>query len=402
MTVHRLARSLALLLTGVVLFAPAAARAQTAEQRLRQQREELDAIRRERAELQSRLESLKGQAHDVADESQNLHRQAEATARLVRSLDAQLLSINADVDSTSGSLQRAEDEVDRRRLTLKRRLVDIYKRGPMYSTEALLSARTFGELVGRYKYLHELALHDRSVVQRVQTLYEQIEGQRALLVRLQQELGRNRSEKALEVQRLRTMEGSRSQTLAELEASQLQIMERLTRIQRDEQRLSQLFVSMEETRKRNEALPNAPAPVTSSLKTSDFGKLDWPVNGDLLYRFGRAVNPNNTAIRWNGIGIRAAQGAQVHAIADGDVMVSDPIGTYGLTVILQHGGGDYSVYGSLSRADVHKGDRVVKGQVIGAVGRADPDMEPHLHLEIRPKGRALDPLAWLAERAGSR
>ena len=118
MTVHRLARSLALLLTGVVLFAPAAARAQTAEQRLRQQREELDAIRRERAELQSRLESLKGQAHDVADESQNLHRQAEATARLVRSLDAQLLSINADVDSTSGSLQRAEDEVDRRRLTL--------------------------------------------------------------------------------------------------------------------------------------------------------------------------------------------------------------------------------------------------------------------------------------------
>ncbi len=161
-------------------------------------------------------------------------------------------------------------------------------------------------------------------------------------------------------------------------------------------------MSLEETRKRNEALPNAPAPATSSLKASDFGKLDWPVAGDILYRFGRAVNPNNTAIRWNGIGIRAAQGAPVRALADGDVMVSDPIGTYGLTVIVQHGGGDYSVYGSLSRADVHKGDHVVKGQVIGAVGRADPDMDPHLHLEIRPKGRALDPLAWLSERAGSR
>jgi len=83
-------------------------------------------------------------------------------------------------------------------------------------------------------------------------------------------------------------------------------------------------------------------------------------------------------------------------------MVADPIGTYGLTVIVQHGGGDYSVYGSLSRADVRKGDKIGKGQVIGAVGRADPDMDAHLHLEIRPKGRATDPLAWLALRAGSR
>jgi septal ring factor EnvC (AmiA/AmiB activator) len=53
-------------------------------------------------------------------------------------------------------------------------------------------------------------------------------------------------------------------------------------------------------------------------------------------------------------------------------MVAEPIGTYGLTVIIQHGGGDYSVYGSLSRADVQKGQQVIKGQVIGAVGVSDP------------------------------
>jgi septal ring factor EnvC (AmiA/AmiB activator) len=126
------------------------------------------------------------------------------------------------------------------------------------------------------------------------------------------------------------------------------------------------------------------------------------VNGEVIYRFGRAITPNNTAIRWNGIGIAAPQGTAVRAIAAGEVMVADPIGTYGLTIIVQHGGGDYSVYGSLSRADVRKGDQVAQGAVIGAVGRADPDMAPHLHLEIRPKGRALDPLAWLSQRAGSR
>ena len=46
---------------------------------------------------------------------------------------------------------------------LHRRVVDIYKRGPLYTTEALLAAQSFGELVARYKYLHELALRDRAM-----------------------------------------------------------------------------------------------------------------------------------------------------------------------------------------------------------------------------------------------
>lgn len=372
--------------------------AQSAEQRLRQQREELDGIRRERDSLQTRLRNLQGRAHDLSDEAQILHRQAEATSRLVRSLETQLTSINADVDATSASMQKAEFDVQDKRGALRRRLVDIYKRGPLYTTEALLSARTFGELVGRYKYLHELALRDRFIVRNVETLYSQIESQRGLLLKLQAELERNRQDKAAEEQKLRLLEGQRTQSLAQVQQSQQQVRARLARIQRDEQRLAQLLVSLEETRKRTEARPNAPAPSASTLRTSDFGKLDWPVNGIIAYRFGRAINPNNTAIRWNGIGIEAAMGTPVRSIAAGEVMVSDPIGTYGLTVIVQHGGGDYSVYGSLSSAAVRKGEKVTKGQVLGAVGRADPDMNPHLHLEIRPKGRATDPLAWLGAK----
>jgi len=376
--------------------------AQSAEQRLRQQREELDAIRRERRTLQSRLQDLKGKAHDLSEEKQNLHRQADATVRLLRSLDSQLESINGAVDSTDSSLRQAEDEVQSRRTTLRRRLVDIYKRGPLYTTEALLSARTFGELVGRYKYLHELTLHDRASVRRVEELLAVVEGHRALLLRLQEEFRRNREEKALEVEKLRSLEGVRSRTLAQVEQSQQQVQARLARIQRDEQRLSQLLASLEEARRKAESRSTAPILTSSTLKTSDFGKLDWPVDGEIIYRFGRAINPNNTTIRWNGIGIRAAQGASVRSVASGEVMVADPIGTYGLTVIVQHGGGDYSVYGSLSRSDVRKGDKVTRGQVIGAVGRADPEMDPHLHLEIRPKGRATDPMAWLSLRSGGR
>jgi septal ring factor EnvC (AmiA/AmiB activator) len=145
--------------------------------------------------------------------------------------------------------------------------------------------------------------------------------------------------------------------------------------------------------------PNARPAAPSTIRTSDLGKLDWPVDGDILYRFGRFVNPNNTTIRWNGVGIGAPLGTVVRTIAAGEVVMAESAGTYGPTVIVQHGGGDYSMYASLGRLDVRKGQQIAKGAPIGVVGAADPDMPPHLHLEIRPKGRAVDPLEWLRARA---
>jgi len=79
-----------------------------------------------------------------------------------------------------------------------------------------------------------------------------------------------------------------------------------------------------------------------------------------------------------------------------------PLGTYGLTVIIDHGGGDYSIYGSLYRSEVRRDQMVAKGQIIGTVGTSDPDQPAHLHFEIRhgADGRplAVDPAKWLRDR----
>ena len=112
----------------------------------------------------------------------------------------------------------------------------------------------------------------------------------------------------------------------------------------------------------------------SSIRTGDYGQLDWPVDGSLIYSFGKAQTSSNTTIRWNGVGIKSVIGAGVTAVAPGRVVSVGPLGTYGLTVIIDHGGGDYSIYGSLSRADVRQQQMVAKGQVIGGVGISDPDL----------------------------
>jgi septal ring factor EnvC (AmiA/AmiB activator) len=229
----------------------------------------------------------------------------------------------------------------------------------------------------------------------VEGLYRQVAAQRQQLVRLQEEFERNRMEKLEEERRLRALEQQRNRSLTQTRQSAKQVQDRLARIRADEQRLANVIASLESARKREEARPNAAAPSTSTIRTSDFGKLDWPVEGEIIYRFGRAVNPNNTTIRWNGVGIAAISGTPVRSIAAGEVMMVQSLGTYGLTVIVQHGGGDYSVYGSLASASVQKGQEIVKGQALGQVGVSDPELPAHLHFEIRPKGRAMDPLAWL-------
>ena len=383
------------LVAGLALTLPVAASAQSAEARIRAQREELDRIRQERADLESRMANLRGNVHELQEEVAILDRQRDATERVIQTLDRQLAAITTEVDATSSRVDKAESELVARRTTLQRRLVDIYKRGPLYSAEALLTARSFGELVARYKYLHELATQDRALVARVQSLRDQVFRQRADLVRLRSAVEENRMDKQVEEERLARLRGERTTNLQQVQRSAQQILDRLAALRASESRLTNVIATIETERRRTAATrPNAPRE-TSTLRTSDLGRLDWPVDGTVLYRFGRVVNPNNTTTRWNGMGIAAPAGSAVRAVAPGTVVSVGQLGTYGLTVIVQHGAGDYSVYASLNNASVRTGSAVRKGDTIGTVGTSDPDLQPHLHFEIRPQGRAVDPESWL-------
>ncbi|MBI1808910.1 MAG: hypothetical protein HYR75_03360, partial [Gemmatimonadetes bacterium] len=107
--------------------------AQNANEKLRAQREELDRIRNERADLQKRMRELQGTVHDLSEERTNIERQRDATARAVRSLDAQISSLGEEEHGTTADLVHAQDELAIKRAALEHRVKEIYKRGPMYS-----------------------------------------------------------------------------------------------------------------------------------------------------------------------------------------------------------------------------------------------------------------------------
>ncbi len=281
--------------------------------------------------------------------------------------------------------------------------MEIYKRGPLFTTQVMLSARSFGELAARYKYLHILALHDRALVTRVEELHDRVTHEQTRLAGLRSALEVNRGDKAREEAELRALEDERGAALSRTRAQARVTEDRLLRIKATEAQFANIIASLDADRRRLETTrPNAPLN-TSTIHTTDYGRLDWPVDGPLVYTFGKAQTASNTTIRWNGVGIRAPVGTSVSAVAPGRVVNVGQLGTYGLTVIIDHGGGDYSIYGSLDKADVRAQQTVTKGQVIGEVGVSDPELPPHLHFEIRHGGAdgrpaSVDPASWLKDQ----
>lgn len=381
--------------------AQVSAQAGDTEARLRAEKAELERLRRERDEAQDRLRQLERSTRDMSAQAKNLEEQANLTARTVSLYNRRLRSMGEDVDSASTELVRAQDELLIKRATMRRRLVDIYKRGPLYSFEALLSARSFGDLLTRYKYLRTIAQEDRARVKRMEDLKQKVTEKHNLLSVLTNELAVSRDEQAEEERRLRALEDQWHRRAANTSQSAAALQRQIQSYIAAEKRMADLVAEAEAERARDPRA--AAANATRSLPMADRGRLDWPVDGEVLYPYGRLVNPNNTTVRWNGIGIAAPLGTPVKAVADGTVVAAQHMSTYGMCVMLLHGD-DYSMYCSLAQTSVTKGQSVQRGQQIGTVGVNNPEIGSHLHFEIRvkpPKARlpmAIDPLEWLRTR----
>ena len=364
------------------------------DQQLRDNQRRLEDIRRERTEVEQELERLRTQVHSLSDELANLERQKETTNRIVNELDRQISGLSVQIDKTTVDLLLAQDALEEKRAVLERRLVDIYKRGPLYAYQVLFTAASFGDLLSRYKHLYLVGRQERLLANDMSKLQRRIARERQTLVDARDALGRRKNERTDELQRYLALEHTREASLAETRRSAREAAERLSQLERDEKGLNDRIAALE--RARREAEARGAATAAASITTADLGQLEWPVDGKIVYQFGTAVGPNNTRIPWHGIGIAAPEGTPVRAIASGSVSLAGPLGTYLTSVLLDHGGGYYSFYGYLSDAAVAKGERVVKGQIIGHVGGASSDRGPHLHFEIRGQGGiALDPINWL-------
>jgi septal ring factor EnvC (AmiA/AmiB activator) len=363
---------------------------------LERSRQRLEQIRRERDQLRAQQQRLQGQVTDVNAQLRNIERQRENTSALVAEIERQIGGLGSQLERASVELTLADDNLVERKAVLQRRLADIYKRGPLHTFQVLLAAESFGDLVTRYKYLHLTSRQDRALVRDVSNLTDRVRARRNELLGIQTQLDRRREERAAELERYGELMQERQSTLRTLQRNTAQTRDRLTALERDEARLNDLLANLERARRSAGA---APTPPGTGITTADVGRLAWPVEGEILYQFGREQLPSGGVILRNGIGISAPVGSAVKAVSEGTVALRQRLSTYGLTLIVEHGNGYWAVYSQLATATVAQGDRIQEGQVIGTVGGEGSDRGPHLYFEIRGENQiALDPMTWLRRR----
>ncbi|HEY9689392.1 MAG TPA: M23 family metallopeptidase, partial [Coleofasciculaceae cyanobacterium] len=100
--------------------------------------------------------------------------------------------------------------------------------------------------------------------------------------------------------------------------------------------------------------------------------------------FGWRIHPILGYSRFHaGTDLSAPMGAPVVAVLDGKVSIGGFLGGYGLTVVLDHGDSQKTLYGHLSELFVKPGQTVKQGEVIGRVGSTGMSTGPHLHFEVR-------------------
>ena len=102
----------------------------------------------------------------------------------------------------------------------------------------------------------------------------------------------------------------------------------------------------------------------------------------------------NTWRSHKGVDYAAPIGTKVRATADGTVTFVGKQGGYGNVVMVSHQGIYSTVYGHMSRfaTDIHRGQRVAQGEIIGYVGKTGLASGPHLHYEFKINGTHRDPL----------
>jgi septal ring factor EnvC (AmiA/AmiB activator) len=372
------------------------------QQELQQSQRRLEQIREERARLQEEMESVRTRVKDASLELSNVERRLSGSRSVLAEVQFQSDAVAGRIEGNNRELVRTRERLREGSATLNRRLRDIYKMGNLHTMRVLLGADSFTDLVNRYRYLRMIAAYDRALVERIGKLETDLLNRDRALQRDFAELGRLRQTRSGEVAELRSLEDEHRRALDQFRSRERQTQSRLTTLEADEGRMKGVIDELERRRIELARRPAAAAtrPAAPTLAAADAGTLEWPVEGPVVYRFGREVRPNGTVLRWNGIGISAQPGTPVRAVKAGTVVLAGLFEGYGPTVVLSHGEGFYTLYLYLEDIGVVEGRPVAAGQVVGTVGGGATPEGPHIEFQVRaPQGggspQAQDPLQWL-------
>ena len=369
---------------------------------LRYQNNAINSLKTEIRQLRLKIKTAESRERTASNRISSIDEEISLTSKLIKSLSDEEEKTRNKIFQLKNEILKKEKELDSLRKRYKERVVNSYLKGRLTDLERVFSSTTWRQAIYRTQYLKVISDIEKKMTKKIERLLIEISKQKLeleaalrdnLLLRRDKEKEmssyRNmRINREKELNRIRTDKKALSNYVNEKEAGVKQLESIIKKVLEDKAR----FEREERIRQQQEALK------TKSFK-SLAGQLPWPANGRIIAKFGRQWNPKlKTTTENPGIDIKGKPGSPIRAILGGVVTTITYIRGYGTTIIIDHGGGFYTVYSHVANIQATVDSEVKNGETIAYMGDSGSINGSKLHFEIWGKGQKLDPEKWLKEK----
>ena len=372
------------------------------DEELRYQNDAINALKTEINQLRLKIKTAESRERSASTRITSLDEEISLTAKLIRSLKSEEDKTRKRILQLKGDILKNENELESLRARYKKRVINSYRKGRLTDLERVFSSTTWRQAIYRTQYLKIISDIEKKLTKKIEKLLIQISQQKleleaALrdnlnLVRdKQQQISSYRDmriDREKELNRIRNDKKALSNYIEEKEAGVIQLESIIKKVLEDKARFEREL----RIRKQQEALK------TKSFKALK-GQLPWPADGRIISKFGRQWNSKlKTTTENPGIDIKGQPGSAIRTVLGGVVTTITYIRGYGTTIIVDHGGGFYTVYSHVTNIQTVVDGQVRNGDVIAYMGDSGSINGSKLHFEIWGKGQKLDPEKWLIKK----
>jgi septal ring factor EnvC (AmiA/AmiB activator) len=355
--------------------------------------EEYKKMQREINVHKRKLEEVKKRESSVLTDIENINKQLDTSESDLRRYKDNLANTEDHIAQVERDISINKGNIERHREWIKRKLRAIYEYGSNPELIMLfLGSDDSSQLMRNMKYLQYIAVYEHRLLDNFKGNLEGLTAKERHLILLRKELVKNKEKVREKEESLAETKKSRQMLLASVQREK---SSRLRMLKEMEEASKKLLEIIRESERAAEKAETFPGKSFSSLK----GRLPWPLDGKVALRYGSQRDPQfNTPIFRSGTFIESTTDYLAKAVHAGKVVFAEWFKGYGQLVIVNHGDGYHTLYGSLSEIFTKVGDIIKERQAVGRIGNSGIMNSPGLYFEVRYKGKPLDPLQWLRRK----
>ena len=382
----------------LIVIAPSMGMAQQSgslEGRIKSQKDKLKDIEKEIKQHRAKSSELRKKETDVAKQLSYLDKEISLSTKYLNGLKKRESLLVQQIDSLRADLVVESDVLTRERERLARRLRQMYMQGSVeHQWQFVLGGENVAEKLRRYKFMRMIAERDAGLVVEVSDRKHGLEREQAAITEALSEIAVLRIVQETETEKLKKSKDARVAMLGKIRKDAATHKQAITDLEKSQEKLKDLIGELEQKRTGEKEPTGLPPGGFAGLK----GRLKKPVDGQIIGTFGQSKHPRFGTVTFNnGIDIQAQSGAPIRSVAAGRVEFVDWIEGYGNCIIVNHGGGYYTLYAHASEIFVKADQDVTANSVIAEVGDSGSYNGYACHFEVRKAKQALNPMEWLAK-----